>query len=121
MSTRQAFRRRQVALLGVLAVLLQAILFGWHSHPLPVAPRGSQPIALAANSAAPLSPADAEDDCDICAALHHLSASPIQFVSLPIPGAIGSAIDLRAVAFSVRASDRGFHARAPPRGSGIHV
>ena len=120
MSARPALRKR-VALLGVLAVLLQAILFGWHSHPLPVAPRGSQPIAVAANGAVPLSPADAEDGCDICAALHHLGASPIEFVSLPIPRVIGSAVDFPAVPFRIQASDRGFHARAPPRGSDIHV
>ena len=121
MSARQAFRRRQVALLGVLAVLFQAVLFGWHSHPLPVASRGSQPVALAASGAAPLSPADAEDGCDICAALHHLSASPIEFVSLPIPRAIESAVDLAAAPFSVQPSNHGFRARAPPRGSDIHV
>jgi hypothetical protein len=84
-SVQQAFRHPRIALLGLLAVLFQAILFGWHHHPVPLASRGAQAIAVAANSAVPLSPADAEDGCDICAALHHLSASPIEFVSLLLP------------------------------------
>jgi hypothetical protein len=117
----QASARRPVALLGILAVLFQAILFGWHHHPLPLASRGSQSIAVAANGAVPLSPADAEDGCDICAALHHLSASPIEFVSLPLPTFVGSAVDFSAISFSVRPSECGFLARAPPRGSDIHV
>jgi hypothetical protein len=120
-SVQQAFRHRRIALLGLLAVLFQAILFGWHHHPVPLASRGAQAIAVAANSAVPLSPADAEDGCDICAALHHLSASPIEFVSLLLPTFVGSAAGFCAISFSVRPSERGFLARAPPRGSDIHV
>lgn len=121
MNAWQASARRRVALLGILAVLFQAILFGWHHHSVPIASHGSQAIAVAANSAVPLSSTDAEDGCDICAALHHLSASLIEFISLPIPRALGSAVDLLAISFSLRPSQRGFLARAPPRGSDIHV
>src|SRR5204862_219381 len=52
--------RRRVALLGIVAVLLQAILFGWHHHPLPLSSRGSPPAVTVANAALPLLPASAE-------------------------------------------------------------
>ena len=109
--------RRRVALLGILAVLFQALLFGWHHHPVPLAWRGSQPIVTAADPAVPLSPADAEDGCDICMALHHLSASPIEFASLPPLATRGSTIDRPGIVIGARVAEHGFHARAPPRGS----
>ena len=74
--SREIRARRRVALLGIVAVLFQAVLFGWHHHELGPASRGSQPIVTVSNAALPLSPASAEDECDICMALHHLSASP---------------------------------------------
>jgi hypothetical protein len=46
-----------VALLGILAVLLQAVLFGWHHHALALGTPGGQPVATAASAAAPFSPA----------------------------------------------------------------
>ena len=117
MSPQRAFRRRRVALIGALAVLFQAVLFGWHNHPVPLAGRGPLPSVVAANGAAPLSPADAEDGCEICAALHHLSVSPIEFALLPMPTSDGSAPSVPARVLSVRTCQRGFHARAPPSGS----
>ena len=110
-------RSRPFAVLGILAVLFQALLFGWHHHPVPLAGRGSQPIVAAADPAVPLSPADTEDGCDICAALHHLSASPIEFASLPLPADLGSTIDLPGIVIDARVAEQGFQARAPPRGS----
>ena len=109
--------RRRVAFIGILAVLFQALLFGWHHHPIPLAGRGSQPIVTAADPAVPRSPVDAEDGCDICMALHHLSASPIEFASLPPPATLGSTIDLPAIVIGARVAEHGFHARAPPGGS----
>lgn len=106
--------RRRVALLGIVTVLFQAILFGWHHHPLPLAGRGAQPVAVVSNPAAPISPADAEDGCDICMALHHFSASPVEFVFLPMPIVAASALRLPHLLLAARASERGFHARAPP-------
>ena len=77
--------RRRVALLGCLAILLQAILFGWHHHELALPSHGAPPAAYA-EGGTPLSPATAEDDCDICQALHHLRAAPGEVALLPLPG-----------------------------------
>jgi hypothetical protein len=114
---REIRARRRVALLGIVAVLFQAILFGWHHHELGPASRGSQPIVTVANAATPLSPASAEDECDICMALHHLSASPGEFVLLPIPPIAASTPPLPILLQAARASEHAFHARAPPRAS----
>ena len=113
--------RRRLALLGILAVLFQAILFGWHHHPVPLSGSGSQPVASVANAALPLTPASAEDDCDICTALHHLSASPGEFVALPMPAIAASALRLPELLRIARVSERGFHARAPPPASDVSV
>jgi hypothetical protein len=107
--------RRRSALLGVFAVLFQAILFGWHHHELRPASRGSQPVVTVSNATSPLSPASAEDECDICMALHHLSASPVEFVFLPMPVAAASTLPLPILLQATRASGHGFLARAPPR------
>src|SRR5579884_1278402 len=81
---RQGRARRHIALLGVAAMLLQALLFGWHHHPLPVPSRGAAPF-VAAPGATPVSPLADADDCDICAALHHLTAAPGDIVALVSP------------------------------------
>ena len=106
--------RRRVALLGCLAILLQAILFGWHHHELALASQGTMPAAHGEGSA-PLSPATAEDDCDICQALHHLRATPGEVASLPLPPGAASAPALADLVLQGRGSQRAFQARAPPR------
>jgi hypothetical protein len=106
--------RRRVALLGVVAVLFQAILSGWHHHPLPPNSRAAQPIVVA-SGAVPLSPAAAEDDCDICRALHHLRAAPGEFAALAAPAAAVMALPLPGLMLAGRGSERAFQARAPPR------
>ncbi len=107
-------RRHQVARLAVLAVLFQAMLFGWHHHSLPAMARSVHPAVTLHNASLPLSPAGAEDSCEICVALHHLSASPLDFAVPPLPP-IGAAVPpLPDQAFLDRAIDRAFHARAPP-------
>jgi hypothetical protein len=107
--------RRRVALLGVVAILIQAVLFGWHHHALALPALGDPPIAAVAKAAGPSSPAAAEDGCEICAALHHLSAAPGELVSLALPPIAASAPHLPALVLAARTSDRGFQARAPPR------
>jgi hypothetical protein len=105
---------RRVALLGVAAILLQAILFGWHHHPLALAGVGS-PIASLHNATQPLAPAAAEELCEICAALHHQSASPLAVAIPPQPSTWAVTINLPDADPIGRAYARGFHARAPPR------
>ena len=105
---------RRVALLAVLAVLFQAILFGWHHHELSL-PSGDAPALAFPAGGAPPEPADLDDDCDICQALHHLSAAPGEVVALAVPDAAASALLLPASIFIERAGERAFQARAPPR------
>ncbi len=106
--------RRRVALLGIVAILFQAILFGWHHHDLVLSSRGAQPVVHAAG-AVPLSPASAEDDCDICQALHHLTGAPGETAALAPPLATAAVIQPPAVVLADGAAEKGFRARAPPR------
>jgi hypothetical protein len=106
--------RRRVARLAVFAVLFQALLFGWHHHSLPAMARSADPVVSLHNTALPMSPASAEDSCEICVALHHLSASPLDCAISPPPLLGVAAAYLPDQAFLDRAKDRAFHARAPP-------
>src|SRR5262249_58620196 len=74
---------RTAAAIGILGILFQAILFGWHHHPLAFSARGVTVAVSAANSQFP---AAADDDCEICAALaHHHAAPAIVGPSAPLP------------------------------------
>jgi hypothetical protein len=106
--------RRRVARLAIFAVLFQAMLFGWHHHSLPAMARSTDPAVTLHNGGLPLSPASAEDSCEICIALHHLSASPLDCAVPPLPPIGAAAAYLPDQAFPDRAIDRAFHARAPP-------
>jgi hypothetical protein len=106
--------RRRVALLAVFAVLFQAMLFGWHHHSLPAMARGAQSVVSLHDADLPWSPATAEDSCEICIALHHLSVSPLAFAVSPPPSIGAAATHLPDQASPDRAIDRAFHARAPP-------
>src|SRR5213595_2672382 len=103
--------RRRVALVGIAAILFQALLFGWHHHAIAV-PGGA--VASFQNAARPPTPATAEHLCEICAVLHQQSAAPLAFFTPPTPAARGSAIDQPARVVLHRAVTRGFEARAPP-------
>ena len=106
--------RRRVARLAIFAVLFQAMLFGWHHHSLPAMARSAHPTVSLPSAGLPLSPATAEDSCEICVALHHLSASPLAFAVSPPPSIGAAAAHLPDQALLDRAIERAFHARAPP-------
>ena len=106
-------RSKRVALLGVFAVVLQAILFAWHHHDLAFAGRGA-PLTLSA-PASPDSPATVADECEICIALHHQAAAPLAFMVAPVPGLVAAPRAERERVFLVLAEYRAFHSRAPPR------
>jgi len=106
--------RRRVARLAVFAVLFQAMLFGWHHHPPPAVARNADPVVRLHHVGSPLSPATAEDGCEVCIALHHLSASPLDFAMPPLPPIGTAAPYLPDQALLDRAIDRAFHARGPP-------
>jgi hypothetical protein len=73
-------RSKQAALLGVFAILFQAILFGWHHHDLAFAARGA-PLTLSAPASTGL-PADDADECEICIVLHHQATAPLGFIAV---------------------------------------
>jgi hypothetical protein len=104
--------RRRIALLGVAAILFQALLFGWHHHEFPL--RQSGPAAILSNASQPLAPSTADDLCEICSILHHQNAAPLAFVTPAIPSSIEAATKPPAAVFSKRAAKSGFRARAPP-------
>jgi hypothetical protein len=100
--------------IGIAAILFQAILFGWHHHAAAFATRGS-PVTSLHNTAQPFSPAAAEELCEICVVLHHQSASPPAFIEAPTQSATLTANDGPAPVLLDRSLTRGFDARAPPR------
>jgi hypothetical protein len=106
--------RRRVALLGCLLVLFQALLFGWHHHALALASHGAPP-SVHGEGSAPISPATAEDDCDICQVLHHLRAASGDVASMPLPAGAASAPALPELVRQGRGVSSAFQARAPPR------
>jgi hypothetical protein len=105
---------RRFALFGCFAVLFQALLFGWHHHDLTLTSHGMAPAAHGSGEA-PFSPATAEDDCDICQALHHLRTAPGEFVRLPPPSGPATVLALATLVLQHGGFSRAFRARAPPR------
>jgi len=87
---RTKIKRRRVALIAVAAILFQALLFGWHHHALAWPGRGG-PAAGLYDASRPLPSTVAEDSCEICAVLHHQSASPLAFVAPPTLTAVSRA------------------------------
>jgi hypothetical protein len=111
-SDRRSRSRRAVARLGVFAILLQAILFGWHHHDLVFA--GSLPAPAVHNAAAQPQAIDDEDGCEICSVLHHLTAAPVEFFAAPLPPPLALLTDSGDPAFVTKAAALAFRARAPP-------
>jgi hypothetical protein len=107
--------RSGAALLGIFAMLLQAVLFAEHRHPLPVSSQGAPALLAAAPATGHEAPLRADNDCQICFALGHHSAAPVGFVAPPQPArvplrtsALGSVV-ARAAPYLL------FRSRAPPR------
>src|SRR5262249_31113520 len=104
--------RRATALLGVVAILFQALLAGWHYHKVLPAGYGPPSIANLAK-AEPLAPATAENNCQICTALHHLSTAPGEFIGNATPIAAVSVVYLSDTVLATRFY-RLATARGPP-------
>jgi hypothetical protein len=108
--------RRSAALLGIFAILIQAVLFAEHHHPLPVFSQGAPAPSAAAPATDHDAPGRAGDDCQICFGLAHHSAAPIVFAAASPPthtalrtSAIGAVVAPGVAPFLL------FHSRAPPR------
>jgi hypothetical protein len=107
--------RRGTACLGVFAILFQAILFGWHSHPLPVSAQGVPTALSAPAGAGDEDPSLADDDCQICFALSHHSAAPIDFIP-PLPlGEASTPAPRVEESLAPKTPYLNFRSRAPPR------
>jgi hypothetical protein len=104
--------RAMTARLGVLAVLFQAILFGWHHHDLTFPGRLSMPV-IENHSATPQI-ADDEDGCEICQVFHHLTAAPVEFPAIEPPRAVIAGSVDRDPAMVRGTAAVAFQARAPP-------
>jgi hypothetical protein len=76
--------RRGVALLGAFAILLQALLFGWHHHSPPLSSRGAPAVLAAHTSGGDPTPVQADDNCQICFALSHHGAAAVDFLAAPV-------------------------------------
>jgi hypothetical protein len=104
--------RRRAALLGIFAILLQAVLFGWHNHPLPFSPRGAPAVLWAAGQEVP---GLVDDDCQICFALSHHSAASVDFVAAPMPGLVPLHAPAIETVWAPAPPYLLFRSRAPPR------
>jgi hypothetical protein len=108
-------RPRTAALLGVFAILLRATLFAEHHHRLPFYSPGTPAFLTAASATGNDAPGAAERDCQICFALGHHGAAPVDVAAaLPSAHAALSLRELKAVVTPV-ASYLLFRSRAPPR------
>jgi len=107
-------RRRAYALVGTFAILFQAVLFAWHHHPAFFHARsaGSAPTLAAPTS--PVMPALADHDCEICFALSHHGAVPVDLfvanppVHAPLTRSRLAAVDTSPAPYIL------FRSRAPP-------
>jgi len=76
--------RRATALLGILAILFQAILCAWHHHPQPLRSLGASGVRSLAMASGNQIPASADDDCPCCFALSHHNVTPVDFFAAPL-------------------------------------
>jgi hypothetical protein len=107
--------RRGAALLGIFAILLQAALFAWHHHPLRLSSRGDAVVLAAAPASGQPAPVLTDDDCQICFALSHHSAAPVDFVGGPMSGPLRLHLPPVETVWAPLRSYVLFRSRAPPR------
>jgi len=99
-------------MLGIFAILFQAMLFAWHDHVRPRSSRAASEIVTA--SGGDQMPASAEDACKICFALSHHGAVPVDLYAaappdhLPVLTARATAVTAPLASFLL------FRSRAPP-------
>jgi hypothetical protein len=114
----QQSRRRGGALVGTFAgtfaMLLQAVLFAWHNHPASFHVRTPGAVTTLVAPTAPVMPALADHDCEICFALSHHGAVPVDLfvanrpVHAPLRQSRLAAVDTSPAPYIL------FRSRAPP-------
>lgn len=103
--------RRGTALLGIFTILLQAVLFGWHNHQLALSSRGAPAVLAAAGHEVP---GLVDDDCQICFALSHHSAAPVDFVAAPVSWPVPPHLPAVETVWAALPFYILFRSRAPP-------
>ncbi|MBV9862792.1 MAG: hypothetical protein JO267_11680 [Alphaproteobacteria bacterium] len=108
-------RASAVARLGVFAILFQALLFGWHTHPLQFAIGPRVGVVLSApDHHGSSAPADSDDQCEICFTLHHHGAAAVEPGVFVPPGPVQRPSPDDIAAAVVGTGFRLFQPRAPP-------
>jgi len=107
-------RSRPALPLALFAVLLQAVLFGWHHHDLAFAAPDVPAGVSAPASGGPQSPDVDADGCDICIVLHHQAAAAAAFILVPRPAAAIAPAPMQERRLVVARAARAFDSRAPP-------
>jgi hypothetical protein len=108
-------RRRAYALIGTFAILFQAVLFAWHHHPASFHVRSAGALPTLAAPTSPVMPALADHDCEICFALSHHGAVPVDLfvanrpVHAPLPRSRLAAVDTSPAPYIL------FRSSAPPK------
>ena len=105
--------RRITAALSSFIILFQAIVFAWHHHALPFSSGRTSTIAIAA-APGPVPPALADEDCQICFAISHHGAIPVDLITAELSGGLPLPHASPAAVFIVVARYLLFHSRAPP-------
>jgi len=77
--------RRVAALTGAFAILVQAVLFGWHHHEIPFRQHAAFGVTILAPPTSPAMPAADDHDCQICFALGHHGALTVDFFAPSLP------------------------------------
>jgi hypothetical protein len=107
-------RRRAYALVGTFAILFQAVLSAWHHHPASLHVQSAGAAATLAAPTSPAMPALADHDCEICFALSHHGAVPVDLflanrpLHAPLPQSRLAAVDTSPAPYIL------FRSRAPP-------
>jgi hypothetical protein len=110
----QEVGRRAAALTGAFAILVQAVLFGWHHHAILFRQHVALGVIILAPPSSPAMPAADEHDCQICFALGHHGAVPVNFFAPSPPDQAGlhqprlSSVDAPIAPYF------SFQSRAPP-------
>jgi hypothetical protein len=102
--------RRAGALVGIFAVLIQAILFGWHHH----APLTASAGIVATAPTSPTLPHLVDDDCPICFTLSHHGVVPLDFSVPHLPEAGPTSRAAPPAVDAPLARYYSFQSRAPP-------
>jgi len=106
--------RQATALAGILAILVQAVLFAGHHHALPYRSQAAQNATSLSAPSAPAHPVSEDHDCQICFTLGHDGIVPVDFFAptpperAPLLHADVAAVDAPRAPFLL------FRSRAPP-------